>query len=224
MRASESYSIFYLAVDVVTWDNSLNEVFGLSARVSNSDPGAGTTDGYGFVYNTRGAGSGQVGLIRIDNEDVTTLSAVALPLSPNQVYRFVFFGAPGQLNGQVFAATNLSIPLATLTASDSIYASGSVGLFVYDNSTGSGGRADVTFDNFESKELSPTLTVEKDSSSTDVRLTWPSWATDYRLERAETVPTMDWENLGTDFPVISGSIVAFDDTSRAQAFYRLTKP
>jgi hypothetical protein len=226
MRTSEDYSLFYTAVDVVTWDNTLNEVFGLSARVRESNPGAGTTDGYAFVYYTRGAGNGEVRLLRIDNEDVTSLGAAALPLLPDQVYRFVFTGVGAQLNGQVFAATNLTVPLATVTASDNFYATGTVGVFVYDNSSGSAGRADVTFDNYQSNELTPTLTIEKDSSSTDMRLSWPSWAANYRLERSEVIPgtPQDWENLGSDFQQIGDSIVTFDDSSRAQAFYRLAKP
>ena len=222
-RTIESYSAFYVAVDLVTWDNLLNEVFGLSARVS--DPGPGTTKGYAFVYNTRGgAGSGQVGLIRITSEDVSALAAVNLPLLPNQTYRFIFSGALGQLNGQVFAVTNLSVPLATVSATDGTYASGSVGLFTYANASGNLGTADVTFDNFEFKELTPQLIIEKDSASSDVRLSWPDWAAAYRLERSDALPITGWDDLGNQFPNIDGRIIAFDDTSRAQAFYRLTKP
>src|SRR5258706_456086 len=122
IRTTESYVQFYAAVDIVTWDNSLDQIFGLITRVGT--PGLGTTRGYAFTYATRTgrATTGQLQILRVTGESGTTLAGTDLLLLPNRAYRLVFSGLFGALNAQLFAATNLATPIATLTASDSIYA------------------------------------------------------------------------------------------------------
>jgi len=186
--SNQVFSTFYVAADIVTWDNTLDEVFGLSARANNL--GFLSTTGYAFVYGNRNGptSNGQIGLIGISGEvNLTLLATANIALLPNQGYRFVFFGAPGQLTGQVFAKTNLFVPLVTISASDSTYASGSVGLFGYADT--SSGRVDFTIDNYEFKELPPPLTIGTDPQRPDeVVLSWPSWAASFRLERTNFLP------------------------------------
>jgi len=51
------YDIFYAAVDVVAWDNGVNQAFGLLIRAGNI--GLGKTDGYVLNYDpNQGAGDG----------------------------------------------------------------------------------------------------------------------------------------------------------------------
>ena len=57
------YSDFAAAVDVVDWDNSLTQAFGMLGRISNV--GRGTATGYGFFYF---AASHTAAINRIDNE------------------------------------------------------------------------------------------------------------------------------------------------------------
>src|SRR5205085_12587496 len=109
---------------------------------------------------------------------------------------------------------------------DATYTTGQVGIFTYDRSSTRNHTADTTFDNFEFKELPPALIIEKDTISTDVKLSWPVWASGYNLERAQSLPAEagDWANLGNSFPNDGFNYFAFDDTTlRDNAFYRLRK-
>src|SRR5882762_2900959 len=90
IRTTESYAQFYVAVDIVTWDNSLDQIFGLITRVGT--PGLGTTRGYAFTYATRTgrATTGQLEILRVTSESGTTLAVTNLSLLPDRVYRLVF--------------------------------------------------------------------------------------------------------------------------------------
>ncbi|PYJ85672.1 MAG: hypothetical protein DME22_08280 [Verrucomicrobia bacterium] len=65
---TNQYDNFYLAVDVVTWDNTLNQAFGFLIRASNI--GLGQTDGYVMNYdpNQQTGGRGQFQINRVDRE------------------------------------------------------------------------------------------------------------------------------------------------------------
>ncbi|HMC29130.1 MAG TPA: hypothetical protein VKM56_15175 [Verrucomicrobiae bacterium] len=223
---AESYAQFYIAVDLVTWDNSLDQLFGVIARVGNA--GLGSTRGYTFTYATRTGRSspGLLQILRIDNESGTELSGASsnILLQASQSYRLVFTGVRDQFTGQLFALPNLTTAVATITGSDPAYASGGGGVFTYDNSSGGANRADTTFDNFVFQELAPPLTIAHDPFSADVRLSWPDWATDYRLQRATQLPADSWEDLLNFVDQANGSFYTFDDTSQPAAFYRLIKP
>src|SRR4051812_23717058 len=169
IRTTETFSQFSTAVDIVAWDNSLDQIFGLITRTTT--PGLGSTRGYGFTYATRTGrnASGELQMLLIAQEAGTDIApAVNFTLVPGQSYRMVFEGVLGNLTANLYSKTNLSVPLATLSAVDSTYSSGGVGFFTYDNSRTALGRADVTFDNFASQELGPRLEIAKDSSSSDM--------------------------------------------------------
>jgi hypothetical protein len=224
LRDGETYSQFYVAVDVVAWDNSLDQIFGVLGRVDT--PGLGTTRGYGFTYATQTGRhpTGQLELLRIVNEAGTDLATSNFTFQANQSYRLVFTGELGILTGKVFALTDLVNPLVTISGSDGAYTTGGVGLFTYDNSSSGAHTADTTFDNFLSMELPPNLRIEPDSFPGVVRLSWPGWATTYRLERTETLPTLTWDSLGTGVDLVDGRFVFLDDGSPPSAFYRLANP
>jgi hypothetical protein len=65
-------------------------------------------------------------------------------------YRLVFTGDDaGLLVGNVYELGNPAAPLATISATDTTYASGFNGLFVFDNTASpSTSPADATFDNY----------------------------------------------------------------------------
>jgi hypothetical protein len=227
-RTVETYSAFYVAVDIVGWDNSLDQIFGLITRVTT--PGLGTTKGYTFTYATHtGRGAPQLEILSIAGERGTDIASPSnFTFQVGSVYRLVFTGALNQLRGEVYLLPDLITPVVVMTANNSLYTSGQVGVFTYDNSSGGNHTVDTTFDNFEFKELPPPLTIARDPTSTDVRLSWPTWATGYGLERTENLPAVegDWELLGkdTDFPQDGGYFFTFEDTTiRNHPFYRLRK-
>src|SRR4051794_26219347 len=88
-------------------------------------------------------------LARADNEVTTRLTTTALTLDPAQDYRLFFTGVGPMLTGQVFNVNNLALPLATITANDATYTSGSPGLLVGASATAQTSTADATFDNFQ---------------------------------------------------------------------------
>ena len=68
------YTDFYVAVDIVNWDDSLHQVTGVTARIG--DIGAGTTRGYLFTHDRGDPGSstsGDMDIVRIDGENPTSL-------------------------------------------------------------------------------------------------------------------------------------------------------
>jgi hypothetical protein len=144
-RTDINLTTFHLEVDVLNWNNSLSQAFGLSARVNQI--GLQTTDSYLFLYLT--GTSPSIVINRTDNEvPVAIGTSAAITLDPGQDYRFRFTGTGSSLMGQVFNLTNLATPLATVTAIDGTLTSGNVGLLVASTSTVAGVAADATFDNF----------------------------------------------------------------------------
>ena len=49
LRADVTYTDFYQSIDIVDFDESLDQNIGMLARVK--DPGLGTLDGYSFTFN-----------------------------------------------------------------------------------------------------------------------------------------------------------------------------
>jgi hypothetical protein len=140
-RQDATYSQFYVSVDMVDWDNTLDQAFGILARVST--PGLGTTDGYAFSYSV----DGSIDISLVNNEAPTGLGDANVMLDPAQDYRLVFEGNGPELVGRVFDLRDLITPVATATGNDATYASGIAGVFIFDNS-GGGQPADATFDNY----------------------------------------------------------------------------
>ena len=164
---TEVYSnFFYVAVDVVTWDNSLNQAFGFLIRASNI--GLGQTDGYVLNYdpNQQPGGRGQFQINRVDREapsDPLSGPATAnITLDPTHRYRFVLTGAGSTLTGHIYDFLDLTTPLVTILADDDTYPSGVLGLFNFSRvdtnqyANPITGKADVTFDNYYASTAAPT--------------------------------------------------------------------
>ena len=142
LRTDQTYSDFAVSFDLVDWNNSQDQAFGMLARVSQ--PGLGTTDGYAFTYAT----DGSIQISRILNEAASTVGGAAATLNPANDYRFVFTGNSSSLSGAVFDLANLSTPVATASGTDATYASGFLGFIVFDNSSTGTGTPDANFDNY----------------------------------------------------------------------------
>ena len=159
------YSDFYAAVDVVNWDNSLDQGLVLAGRATGvSDqldpcplpapcpPGFGTVNGYICNYDCNQDGvqtgdvrGGQFQINRVTAESVTTLASGDVTLTPGKAYRMVFKGVGTLLTAQLYDLEDLSAPLVTLQAQDSIYTNGVSGLISFSRD---GTTTDVTFDNY----------------------------------------------------------------------------
>ncbi|MBI3851440.1 MAG: hypothetical protein HY298_14365 [Verrucomicrobia bacterium] len=139
------YSDFYAAVDVVDWDDTLHQAFGILARLENIGPG--TTTGYAFTYQ---ANDHRLSISGITNEAATDLPGTSIPitLDKTNAYRFVFAGTGTNFQGRVYQLPDTVNPLVLVQGADSAYASGIGGLIVYDNSVGGNATADATFDNY----------------------------------------------------------------------------
>jgi hypothetical protein len=154
LRVSESYSNFYAAVDVLSWDDSRDQSFGLLTALSSLGPG--TTRCYALSYRTGTAdpATRKLEIVQVESDHGTTLSGTPVNLGTNGGYRMVFTGAGNVLKGQIFALPNLIVPIATITSSNPAATNGSVGVFTREEIPGGAQPPAVTFDNFLSQAYS----------------------------------------------------------------------
>lgn len=149
-RVDSILTDFRVSVDLVDWDNTTDQGFGIGAR--GREFAIGQFDGYYLGYYTIATSGPVININRIDNElgtPITPPGQGAVSLVPGHGYRLVFTGVGTLLTGQVFDLANLSTPLATVSATDAAYASGFTGLIANANQfSGPTAFADVTFDNF----------------------------------------------------------------------------
>jgi hypothetical protein len=151
---SLNLSTFSVSADLVDWNTSstVNQAFGILARLSSV--GLQTTNGYALTYAPTGS---TLDITRIAGEQIAAQpgrTTVVPALDPAKDYRLVFTGVGDSLNGALYDLTNLSTPVATVSAIDPTYSSGFAGVFVFDNG-GTSGTADATFDNFSASDGVP---------------------------------------------------------------------
>ncbi|MBI5385960.1 MAG: hypothetical protein HZA90_14880 [Verrucomicrobia bacterium] len=225
MLTDVTLSRFYAAVDIVAWDNSLDQIFGLLARLRNV--GLGTTEGYGFTYATRTgrAASGQLEIFRVTNEAGSDLTGATLnfTLQPGASYRLVFAGDGASFTGTVFSVTNLAAPLATVRGTDSSYAVGGVGLFTYDNSPAKNHSADVTFDNFLAAPAAPPRLIITANYLGEAAVSWPVEAAGYVLQASPNLANGSWSDITTGIAQSEGQFI-YLPTFEDQRFFRLRWP
>lgn len=222
-RTDVTYTDFYVAVDIVNWNDSLKQSFGLLARVGSVS--LGTSRGYAFTWD-RGTppGGGDMDLSRIDNETPTQFEAEAsgLRLEAGKQYRFVLIGKGSRFEGRVYELPNVMTPILTLTGNDGAYPSGYCGLVVFDNDQGRS-QTDATFDNyFASIEEPPRLTIERWPFQ-ELMVGWPEGVTGYRLQASPTLAPGNWTDLTTS-DLGNGYQGVLEDYSAGTKYYRLIKP
>ncbi|MCL4178525.1 MAG: hypothetical protein KJ072_12385 [Verrucomicrobia bacterium] len=146
---SPNFGRMRVSVDVLDWDTTANQVFGLVVR--GGQIGLGETDGYVVNY----WGNGQVFQINtvVNEEDDAWIADCEVPLHPSQgPYRWVFSADGLYFVGQIFTMADLNNPIAgVLVADDNRFPSGQVGVFVFDYNSAATDYTDVyaTFDNFQ---------------------------------------------------------------------------
>lgn len=152
--ASQSYTDFYESVDIVNWQTSTSEAFGLLAHLTTV--GLSTTSGYALTFTDD---NNDLTLSSITGETPTTLNtaAVGSPLQTGHTYHLVFSDVNNVLSGSIYDNASPSVALASLTFGDSSKPTGTSGLVVFDLTSTSQGThgADATFDNYSAAVSSP---------------------------------------------------------------------
>lgn len=221
VRSDQAYFDFYIAVDVVDWDDNLDQAFGILARLRQV--GLGTTDGYAFTYQN---GDTDVSISLVTDEEASDLSGSSrdLTLNPDKAYRFVFIGRGSTFIGRIYELPDVKNPIITIEGTDSEYESGLNGLVVYDNSSGGDATADATFDNYLALPTEPPTLSFMFNSFGELFLSWPTEAGPFRLQRSNTLPASLWNDIPENMIQTSGGMhVYVEDASTGNAYFRLVQ-
>jgi len=173
----ETFSDFYMAVDLVNWPGTdKNQAFVMVAR-GNLSANPATTTGvilnydasqYGENAGDRRQGQFQINLVtNAPAFGTKTLAVAELTLQPGRSYRFVFTGVGSRYTGKIYDHNDFTKPLVTINADDVIqgpggsisydagFTSGKVGILAFSRQ-GTSGTADFTIDNFYAAATDPT--------------------------------------------------------------------
>jgi hypothetical protein len=236
------WSDFYVSVDVVNWDDTIRQLFGIAARVNT--PGLGTTAGYlltweegnGTLPNTTG---GDFDLLRIQAEGggEATQMENSIPgqnsgmhLMNGISYRFVYIAKGFNFEARIYQLPDTTNPVKRIRAVDnlSMFPYGYAGLIVADHPSDTPAHACwATFDNFYVAAAEPRLTL--DTSSGNAAVSWSEsldgiWV----LESSSTVgPGSVWTEITADQIIfVSGQMnhtAALPMAQNANTYYRLRK-
>jgi hypothetical protein len=142
---STSYSRVVASVDVLDWNNGIDQAIGFLFRANSI--GLGTTVGYVMNYNVT---DGNLQFNTVDQEAaVSTIAEVHIPMDPvAHDYRWVLSTYGPNLLGQVFQLPDTNNPIASVVATDDTTPAGPLGLLIFDRSNAENVGADATFDNY----------------------------------------------------------------------------
>jgi hypothetical protein len=223
---NSDYSDFYVSADVIDFDDTVRQAFGIAARINN--PGLGTTDGYLFSWEPGGGtlpgtNNGDLDISRlIDESPIGQIETgpSGLHLERGKSYRFVFMGSGTNFEGRVYEFPDLANPIKTLPANDpdDLYPSGMVGLIVASQGsvTVSG---DATFDNFFVTTAEPRLTASVSGGS--VVISWP--LIPFRLQTSSSMGPQNWTTV-TSGIVQVGDQNTYTVPATSQQYFRLVYP
>lgn len=213
LREDVTYTDFYITVDIVDWNTNLNQAFGIMARVTQV--GFNSSDGYAMTWDR---GGGDLDISRFVNENPAGGGGGAVGVTGNdranlvagKVYRMVFIGKGAQLTGEIYELPNLRTPLASITGTDTAFASGVAGLIIYDNAaTASQAGTDTTFDNYFALPVQPPRLEIQALDFGDMLISWPIEPTNYVLQATSTLG-VDWTDITQDIG---------EDTASGRRFY-----
>lgn len=232
LRADVTYSNFFVSVDLIDWNDTVNQAFGIIARVK--EPGLGATDGYAMTFDLGSdLGAGDIDITWFTDESPTAPNGGGVPVTGSdgftmvkgRVYRFQFTGKGSQLTGKVFELPDTYNPIARITGTDLHWESGIAGLLVYDNSGGTG-PADATFDNYFSLDYEPPRPkLEILNGFLDYRVSWPAEFTDFTLETTEDVASRNWTAIPANDIQQTDTIRYYEaaGSDEAKRFFRLVR-
>ncbi len=139
--SEQSYTDVTVIMDMVAWDEALQQDFGILAR--GNDIGLGTTGGYALTLDVD---EQAIYLSRLDAEAAATLTKMELVMEPGKIYRFRLTAIGMKITAGVAEAAVPQDELVLLEAEDDGYASGVNGFFT--NAGVADGPTDATFDRF----------------------------------------------------------------------------
>ena len=146
-----TYENFYMAVDI-NFDPSIDQNMGILARVK--EPGLGTLDGYGAVYNPRDADpGGRLYILNINDEAGNVMAEADIEGDVDENLRIVFRGKGPELKTELYTQEDLLNPVAMVEVFDESHESGFLGVFSVSDSVST--PIDVTFDNYIAAEEEP---------------------------------------------------------------------
>jgi hypothetical protein len=221
-------SRFSLGIDVIAWNNAIDQAFGpvWFIQPNNPGPGPGTTCGYVLTFEP--VGGNVVQISRVDNEVGTAVALTGtVVLDPTKRYRFLATSHDGStFLGQVFETTDLNNPVAGAIASDTTYEGGLMGLLSYDATSPSVDGTDVTFDNYNATApaagtMGATVAHLTPGGGEKVTAVYPTVSVAI-LNRDSTVDTssillwMDGTQIPANALTIVGSITEANNPASAQ--------
>jgi hypothetical protein len=220
------YDQFYAAADLIDFDDTVRQAFGIAARINT--PGLGTMGGYLFSWEPGsgtlpGTSNGDLDISRIVAEspiDQIETAPSGLHLTRGVSYRFVFMGNGTNFEGQVYELPNTTTPLIRLPANDpdNMYPSGMVGLVVASQGSFDIG-GDATFDNFLATTAEPRLAASV--SGTTLTLSWP--LVPFNLLSSPSLSSPTWTTVTTGITQV-GNQFQYTTPVGTQKFYRLSYP
>lgn len=237
---SEVYSDFYLEVDVLAWNDSVDQSFGLIARLT--DGGLFTTKCYLMTYQTV---EKNIVIDRITDEGGDRIIANSgnsfVTLVPGRHYRFTFTGKGALLSARVFELPDTATPVAEISGTDTDpYLSGITGLIIYNISGLEGAIADATFDNYHLQRDEPPRIIPpprlriSDTFFGTWQLSWPSTGLPFTLQTSTVLSesASDWSDVPAAeiFPPTDGDpffrydmSVATESGGLPKQFFRLIR-
>ena len=226
LRQDVSYTNFHLEVDLLDWNPTRTNAFGLIARVQPS-PAFGTLSGYVFGYVS---GDNYLAVVRVDGERTRGIAG-SLPfpivLTAGHGYRLTFTGRGAQLIGRLYGLGDMDHPLAEVHANDSTYAGGTAGLLAFSVNGGAYGPVDVTFDNYAATDRArPRLQVEiAQFSFNDLVVRWPQLEGEgYTLQSATSLgAAATWTDVTNDIIPEGENLLHNAGTPPGNLFFRLRK-
>ncbi|MCW5558722.1 MAG: hypothetical protein KIT22_12955 [Verrucomicrobiae bacterium] len=220
------YSDFEVSADLIDFDDTVRQAFGLAARIVN--PGLGTTGGYLASWEPGGGAlpgenNGDLDISILVNEAAVGQIETApsgLHLEKGKSYRFVFRGSGNNFEFRVYDLANLDVPLIVLpgTDPDNTYTSGLVGLITASNGDCAVG-ADATWDNFLAKLPEPRLAIQLDGSTAS--LSWP--AVPSTLESSPSLTAPAWTAITSGITEADGQ-KHHSTQADGTLYYRLVFP
>jgi hypothetical protein len=219
LRPDATYTDFYISVDIVHWDTNVNQAFGILARLS--EVGLGRTKGYAMTWDRNGR---DLDISSISNEAPSGVSVAGTDvanITAGKTYRMAFSGKGSQLTGEIYELPNLDTPMASITGNNALWASGTAGLIVYDNSSAGNGSTDTTFDNYFALAFKPPRLKIEALPFQDMRISWPAEPANYVLQATSTLG-LGWTDITDNIEESDGQRSYVDSSfDRDYRFYRL---
>ncbi len=223
---NNSFGDFYLSTDIIDFDDTVRQAFGIAARINT--PGLGSTGGYLFSWEPGsgalpGETNGDLDIsLLVDEAPVKQIETApsGLHLTKGKSYRFVFIGSGNNFEARVYELPDLTTPLIVLPATDpeNTYPTGLVGLIAAANEDCSIA-ADVTFDNFVATTAEPKLNINL--SGANATLTWPEIP--FVLQSSPSLSSPTWTRVTSGINQVNGQN-RYSVPASGTTFYRLTYP